>query len=104
MLSYIDLSWTSLSPSQMLEILDSIINNHSGVIIRSLNLSYNSLYFADKIGNISSRYEKEIAESEEFIDVFTTSFIKEAKQLNHLDLSGMGFTERSLSRLSLGLV
>ena len=90
----------------MLDVLDSILNNHSGVIVRSLNLSYNSLYFSDKkgIGNTSSRFEKEIQQSEEFIDIFTQKFIKEAKLMNHLDLSGMGFTESSLSRLSLGLV
>ena len=45
-LSYIDLSWTSLSPSQMTKIVEAIVDNPlEQNIIRSLNLSYNSLFF-----------------------------------------------------------
>ena len=97
-LSYLDLSWTSLSPSQLILIVEAIIENHNPEnIIRSLNLSYNTLFF-------SGHNNKLIDESIEFIELLKTKFLKQAKLLSHLDFSGMGFTEKILCDLSFGLV
>lgn len=63
----IDISWCKIAARQMQTLFESLTQNN---VIRSLNVSYNSIAFKDKL-------------------IQLCSFIKKCNTLQHLDLSGM---------------
>jgi hypothetical protein len=80
-LQYLDLSWTSLTPSH-LDLISKELSNLSKTI-RDFNISYNLLAFNDEK---SPEYESSI----NFVKNIG-SLLKKSLILNHINLSGMNF-------------
>ena len=88
-LSFIDLSWSRLLPRHLLKISECLKDNFSS--IRSLNLSYNNLYFDEN--NI------DLQPSEDFIENMC-DFIICAEVLSHIEMSGMNLGREQVSQLA----
>ena len=89
-LGTIDLSWTSLTPRELLRISESIQSNINVQMLRELNLSYNSLIFGDCSETVVQP-QLEIDFSNSFIESFVNLLTK-AIHLNHIDFSGMSLS------------
>ena len=82
MLSHLDLSWTKLSPEELVKLSEVLKNEDAYPLrnIRNLNISYNSLYFDET--------NQKTLPSEEFIENMI-EYVNNSKVINHLDISGM---------------
>ena len=98
-LSTIDLSWTGLTPRHMVKVSESIQSNDNIQQLRSLSFANNTLTF--------EQAETVQPQLEIYSYSFLTSFVEltqKARNLNHLDISGMAWALEPLIKLSHALV
>ena len=95
-LDHIDLSWAKLTPRLLLQISEALVERQIDFDqkIRNVNLSYNSLCFSNEEGMV---------DQEEFTDNLCTFVADEDSRLNHVDLSGMNFSNDALLQLCTAL-
>ena len=93
---HIELSWCSLTPKHLVGLVEEVRYCHEN--IRSLDLSYNSLYFNQNEGANSQTQQEDLNHSIAFVDLLCEYLVKQ-DMLNFLNISGMNFGREQIVKI-----
>ena len=93
---HLELSWCSLTPKHLARIVEEVRYCHEN--IRSLDLSYNSLYFNQNEGANSPLQQEDLDHSVAFVDLLC-EYLDSQDMLNFLNISGMNFGREPLVKI-----